>query len=246
MTKFSNRIKKSSRSSTIILANDYNSKIPKLEAKTIQNIKSLHEYICGVKINFHLLLKLGKKEIQKINKTAHNYGLQTIADIKLNDIGNTNSVTAENLWDLGFDALIVNPIMGNQSLKNLIQDSHKQGKGIISLCHMSAPEARISYELNVIKNNSEPIPLYQIFLDWAQKNKSDGIIVGATYPKIIKFCKKKAGKAMQIYSPGIGTQGGNASEAKYLGADFLIVGRTILNAKNPVQTAKKLVTDSIL
>ena len=122
MTKFSNRIKKSSRSSTIILANDYNSKIPKLEAKTIQNIKSLHEYICGVKINFHLLLKLGKKEIQKVNKTAHNYGLQTIADIKLNDIGNTNSVTAENLWDLGFDALIVNPIMGNQSLKNLLQD----------------------------------------------------------------------------------------------------------------------------
>ena len=98
----------------------------------------------------------------------------------------------------------------------------------------------------MIKNNSEPIPLYQIFLDWAQKIKSDGIIVGATYPKIIKFCKKKAGKAMQIYSPGIGTQGGNASEAKYLGADFLIVGRTILNAKNPVQTAKKLVTDSIL
>jgi len=246
MTKFSNRIKKSSRSSTIILANDYNSKIPKLEAKTIQNIKSLHEYICGVKINFHLLLKLGKKEIQKVNKTAHNYGLQTIADIKLNDIGNTNSVTAENLWDIGFDALIVNPIMGNQSLKSLIQDSHKQGKGVISLCHMSAPEARISYELNVIKNNSKPIPLYKIFLDWAQKNKSDGIIVGATYPDIIKFCKKKVGRKMQIYSPGVGTQGGNASKARHLGADFLIVGRTILNAKNPIQVAKKLATDSIL
>ena len=246
MTKFSDRIKKSSHSSAIILANDYSNRIPKLEAKTIQNIKSLHEYICGVKINFHLLLKLGKKEIQKVNKTAHNYGLQTIADIKLNDIGNTNSVTAENLWDLGFDALIVNPIMGNQSLKNLIQDSHKQGKGVISLCHMSAPEARISYELNVIKNNSKTIPLYQIFLDWAQKNKSDGIIVGATYPDIIKFCKKKAGKKMQIYSPGVGTQGGNASEVKYLGADFLIVGRTILNAKNPIQMAKKLAIDSIL
>ena len=246
MTKFSDRIKKSSHSSSIILANDYSNRIPKLEAKTIQNIKSLHEYICGVKINFHLLLKLGKKEIQKVNKTAHNYGLQTIADIKLNDIGNTNSVTAENLWDLGFDALIVNPIMGNQSLKNLIQDSHKQDKGVISLCHMSAPEARISYELNVIKNNSKTIPLYQIFLDWAQKNKSDGIIVGATYPDIIKFCKKKAGKKMQIYSPGVGTHGGNASEVKNLGADFLIVGRTILNAKNPTQIAKKLATDSIL
>jgi orotidine-5'-phosphate decarboxylase len=246
MTKFNNRIKESSRSSTIILANDYNNRIPKLEAKTIQNIKSLHEYICGIKINFHLLLKLGKKEIQTINKTAHDYGLQTIADIKLNDIGNTNSVTAENLWELGFDALIANPIMGNQSLKNLIQDSHERDKGIISLCHMSAPEAKIVYELNVIKNSSKKIPLYQVFLDWAIKNKSDGIIVGATYPGIVKFCKKKIGTKLQIYSPGIGTQGGNASEVKHLGSDFLIVGRTILNAKNPIQVAKKLAIDSIL
>ena len=247
MTKFSNRINNSSKNTTIILANDYSNKTPKLETKTIQNIESLHEYICGLKINFHLLLKLGEKEIKKINKTAHNYGLQTIADIKLNDIGNTNLVTAENLWELGFDALIVNPIMGNQSLKNLIQNSHKMGKGVISLCHMSAPEARISYELNVIKQkNSKKIPLYQIFLDWSIKNKSDGIIVGATYPDIIKFCKQKVGKKVQIYSPGVGTQGGNPSVAKKLGSDFLIVGRTILNAQNPTQVAKKLATDSIL
>ena len=247
MTKFSNRINNSSKNTTIILANDYSNKIPKLEAKTIQNIKSLHEYICGLKINFHLLLKLGEKEIKKINKTAHNYGLQTIADIKLNDIGNTNLVTAENLWELGFDALIVNPIMGNQSLKNLVQNSHEMGKGVISLCHMSAPEARISYELNVIKQkNSKKIPLYQIFLDWSIKNKSDGIIVGATYPDIIKFCKQKVGKKVQIYSPGVGTQGGNPSVAKKLGSDFLIVGRTILNAQNPTQVAKKLAADSIL
>ena len=247
MTKFSNRITNSSNNTTIILANDYSNKTPKLEAKTIQNIKSLHEYICGLKINFHLLLKLGEKEIKKINKTAHNYGLQTIADIKLNDIGNTNLVTAENLWELGFDALIVNPIMGNQSLKNLVQNSHEMGKGVISLCHMSAPEARISYELNVIKQkNSKKIPLYQIFLDWSIKNKSDGIIVGATYPDIIKFCKQKVGKKVQIYSPGIGTQGGNPSIAKKLGSDFLIVGRTILNAQNPTQVAKKLAADSIL
>ena len=244
MTKFSNRINKSSSSSSIILANDYNNKVPNLEGKTIQNIKSLHEHICGVKINFHLLLKLGKKEIQKINKTAHNYGLQTIADIKLNDIGNTNLITADNLWELGFDALIANPIMGNKNIKNLIQDSHKKGKGVISLCHMSAPEARISYELNVIKQkNSKIVPLYHVFLDWAIKNNSDGIIVGATYPKIIKYCTDKTSasdKKLDIYSPGIGTQGGDVKQAIRNGSDFLIVGRTILNSKNPTNTAKRL------
>ena len=83
----------------------------------MRNIKLLNNYLCGIKINFHLLLQLDKKQILNINKTAHNFGLQCIADIKLNDIGNTNFITAENLWNMGFDAVIVNPIMGKKSLK---------------------------------------------------------------------------------------------------------------------------------
>ena len=245
MTKFSDRIKKSAKTSPIILANDYDPKIPNIESKTLRNIKLLNNYLCGIKINFHLLLQLDKKQISRINKNAHDYGLQCIADIKLNDIGNTNFITAENLWNMGFDAVIVNPIMGKKSLKNLVELSHKKNKGVISLCHMSAPDAKISYELE-IKNNSKKQQLYQLFLDWALTSHVDGIIVGATYPKIISYCKKSARGKLSLFSPGIGTQGGSASKAKKLGSDYLIVGRTILNSKNPVETTKKLVTDSII
>jgi len=245
MTKFSDRIKKSAKTSPIILANDYDSKTSNIESKTLRNIKLLSNYLCGIKINFHLLLQLDKKQISKINKTAHNSGLQCIADIKLNDIGNTNSITAENLWNMGFDAVIVNPIMGKKSLKNLVELSHKKSKGVISLCHMSAPEAKISYELE-IKNYSKKQQLYQLFLDWAISSHVDGIIVGATYPKIISYCKKSSRGKLSLFSPGIGTQGGSASKAKKLGSDYLIVGRTILNSKNPVQTTKNLITDLIL
>jgi orotidine-5'-phosphate decarboxylase len=245
MTKFSDRIKKSAKTSPIILANDYDPKISNIESKTLRNIKLLNNYLCGIKINFHLLLQLDKKQILKINKTAHDSGLQCIADIKLNDIGNTNSITAENLWNMGFDAVIVNPIMGKKSLKNLVELSHKKNKGVISLCHMSAPEAKLSYELE-IKNHSKKQQLYQLFLDWALSSHADGIIVGATYPKIISYCKKSSRGKLSLFSPGVGTQGGSASKAKKLGSDYLIVGRTILNSKNPVQTTKNLITDLIL
>tara|TARA_Y100000590_G_scaffold145533_1_gene167397 strand:- start:333 stop:1070 length:738 start_codon:yes stop_codon:yes gene_type:complete len=245
MTKFSDRIRKSAKKSPIILANDYEPKTPNIEKKTIRNIKLLNNYLCGIKINFHLLLQLDRKQISKINKTAHDFGLQSIADIKLNDIGNTNFITAENLWSMGFDAVIVNPIMGKKSLKNLVDISHKKNKGVISLCHMSAPEAKLSYELK-IKSKSKTKKLYQLFLDWAITSHTDGIIVGATYPKIINYCKTTARKRLSIFSPGVGTQGGSSSKAKKLGSDYLIVGRTILNSKNPLETTKKLVNDLII
>jgi orotidine-5'-phosphate decarboxylase len=170
MATFKTRISKISKSNgKVILANDYDSSVKNLESKTIQNIKTLHPYLCAIKLNFHLLLPLGSKQISKINKTAHSFGLQTIADIKLNDIGNTNKVTTENLWDLGFDAVIANPIMGLDSLKNLVKLSHKKEKGVITLCHMSAPEARLSYDMEIKLEKRQQ--LYQLFLDWAIKSK---------------------------------------------------------------------------
>ena len=245
MTKFKTRISQSSTDSRIILANDYDTTNKKIVSQTIQNIKSLHKFLCGIKLNFHVLLPLGKKEIIRINKAAHQYGLQTIADIKLNDIGNTNHITSKTLWDFGFDAIIVNPIMGPKAIRKIVTEAHKRDKGVIALCHMSAPEAKASYEINVkLSKNSKPKPLYQLLLKWAISSGADGIIVGATYPKIINYCKKISGKKLDIYSPGIGTQGGSGKKAIANGSDFLIVGRTILDSKDPVRTVKQLLLAS--
>jgi orotidine-5'-phosphate decarboxylase len=244
MATFKTRLSKISKSNgKVILANDYDSSEKNLQNKTIQNIKKLNPYLCGIKLNFHLLLPLSAKDIIKINKTAHDYGLQTIADIKLNDIGNTNRVTTEHLWNLGFDAVIANPIMGLDSLKNLVKSSHKEQKGVITLCHMSAPEAKLSYDMQIKMGKTQQ--LYQLFLNWALIAKVDGIVVGATFPKIIQYCSKQAGKDLSIFSPGVGTQGGNASEVILSGTNYLIVGRTILNAKNSVAVAKELHLQSI-
>ena len=207
MDTFKTRISKiSKRKGKIILANDYDLTVKNLEAKTIQNIKKLHPHLCAIKLNFHLLLPLGAKQISKINQAAHKYNLLTIADIKLNDIGNTNRITLENLWNLGFDAVIANPIMGLDSLKNLVKISHQSKKGVITLC---------VEDLKTL------------------------------LPKIISYCKNQSGKKLRIYSPGVGIQGGKVNEVLEAGSDYLIVGRTILNAKNPVAVAKDLQLQSL-
>ena len=239
MASFKTRIGKSSRNSKLILANDYEPSIKQAFRRTLNNIKTLHRYLCGIKLNFHLLLPLDVKHLCRICETAHQYGLQTIADIKLNDIGNTNNIATQILWNAGFDAVIVNPIMGLDSLKNLISSSHRLNKGVLTLCYMSAPAAKLTYDMQVYVNHKKT-KLYQLFLDWAISEKADGIIVGATSPQIIQYCKAKSKQKLDIYSPGIGTQGGDIKQTISAGSDYLIVGRSILNSKDPVKTASQL------
>jgi len=241
MIGFRNRIKNSSKKSRIILANDLNDDISKLESKTIFNIKKLHEYICAIKLNFHVILPLSQSSLAKINQIAHDNGLQTIADIKLNDIGNTNEITIQRLWQCGFDSVIVNPIMGLENLEKLVTSSHNNGHGVITLVHMSHPGAKLGYGLSV-KNpkTRKMLKLHDLFLQWSLSSKVDGIVVGATVPEIISHSSKVVRGKCEIYSPGVGTQGGDPKKAIQNGANYLIVGRTILESTTPALEAKKL------
>ena len=242
MTGFRNRMKNSSRKSRIILANDLNdTNVNKLESKTISNIKKLQEYICAIKLNFHVILPLSQSSLAKINKIAHDHGLQTIADIKLNDIGNTNEITIQRLWQCGFDSVIVNPIMGFENLENIVASAHNDGHGVITLVHMSHPGAKLGYGLSVRNPTTKKmLKLHELFLKWSISSNVDGIVVGATVPEIISYSSKMAKGKCEIYSPGVGTQGGDPKKALQEGASYLIVGRTILDSKDPIREAKKL------
>ncbi|MDW0194275.1 MAG: orotidine 5'-phosphate decarboxylase, partial [Nitrososphaeraceae archaeon] len=105
----------SNHKSFIILALDLDPQDSNL--KYIEKlVKNLSPFLCAIKFNFHLILPFAKKDIQSINRVIHSHGLLSIADIKLNDIGNTNQVTVQHLHSMGFDSVIVNPIIGHKQL----------------------------------------------------------------------------------------------------------------------------------
>src|SRR5919197_3253577 len=113
--------------------------LPEVAAKTICAVE---QYVCAVKMNFHIILPLSASEILWINKRAHSFSLQSIADIKLNDIENTNAVAIDLLTKMGFDAAIANPFIGRNELASLVQKAHKADAGIIALVYMSHPGAK--------------------------------------------------------------------------------------------------------
>ena len=237
MACFKTRIGRAAKAAgPIILACDYQDPAH-LKKRAIKDIKRLDGYICGIKINFHLLLPLGQNEIREIIGNARDCNMIAIADIKLNDIGNTNQIAASRLHDMGFDGIIANPIMGQDSLGNLVDRAHADGMGIISLCHMSAPEARASYELDL---KTSPSRLYKLFLKWAIRRGADGLIVGATFPDIVRYCSARAKRLLDVYSPGVGVQGGNPRQTLDAGARYIIVGRSITEAADPQDAAKRI------
>lgn len=198
-------------------------------------VDRLRGHICAIKMNLQLLLPLGLEGIQKITAGAKKLDLQCIADIKLNDIGNTNAAASGILWRAGFDALIANPIMGPSALSALVASAHASDRGIISLCHMSSHEGAVSYEMQVGGR-----PLYKKFLEWGLAAGVDGVVVGATFPEIIRGCRQDAGDRADIVSPGVGAQGGSARTAIDRGSDYIIVGRSIINSEDPAETARTI------
>jgi orotidine-5'-phosphate decarboxylase len=50
----------------------------------------------------------------------------------------------------------------------------------------------------------------------------------------------KEGQDMNIYSPGIGAQGGDLERAIRSGSNYLIIGRSIMDAKDPARAAREI------
>ena len=220
--------------SKVILALD-----PLFRTDLIEFVKTvivlLEKYICAIKINFHLILPLSISQMSEINELIHSYQLQSIADIKLNDIPRTNEVAIDYLLKMGFDAVIVNPFVGKGALQAAVDQAHKNSAGVIALIYMSHPGAKDGFNINIMNRNTR---MYKLFLEHAYECQVDGIVIGATQTNVLKEISDQ--KQVPIYSPGFGPQGGNILQAAKNGTDYFIVGSLIIKSTDPVNVVKHI------
>ncbi len=214
-------------------------------SKVYKMIDILAEHVCSIKLNMHLILQLDIDGLKGINEYAHSKGLQSIADIKLNDIPNTNTYAIEHLYRAGFDALTLNPIIGYSALNNAISNIHTRGMGAIALVYMSHVSAQDTYGMSIrYEHKGYTIDrLYMLFLAWAVECNADGVVVGATRPNIVKECNNyiaSRGANTAIFSPGVDAQGGDARLAIESGSEYIIVGRSVIDSDNPVNKVLRL------
>ena len=209
--------------SNVILALDfpYTENSKQLLSRSLKTLGSVSSCLCAVKMNRQLVLPLGLfNGVQTIINRAHDLGLPTIMDAKINDIGNTNRAIAEYYYKAGFDAVIASPFVGwEEGLQPIFEVAEKMSRGVIVLVYMSHKGAVEGYGQTVQDSTTKRlVPQYRIFAEKALKWNADGAVVGATYPDRIRELHDLLKEKVPIYSPGVGAQGGDAEAAVKAGA----------------------------
>jgi len=180
-------------------------------------------HVDAVKVGHPLVLACGTSIIGELARKAY-----VLCDFKVADIPNTNRLIAVQAFKAGARGIICHAFPGRDSLAAVVEEAGKHGGDVFAVTEMSHPGA-----LDFMASRAEDMARL------AKEAGACGIIAPATRPERVKALRAIVG-GLQIISPGVGAQGGSASQAIAAGADAVIVGRSLYEAPDPAEAARKL------
>ncbi len=202
----------------IILALDVTSR-----ADAMRVVGAVKDHVDAIKINWPLILAAGPEIITEMSEVK-----PVICDMKISDIPNTNRLIVEQAMARGASAVICHGFAGEDSVKACVDASKGQ---VFVLTEMSHPGGR-----------QFTAPIADTVAAMAKAAGARGIVAPATRPERIAELRRIIAD-MEIISPGVGAQGGKASDAIKAGADYIIVGRAIYEAKDPADAASRMAAE---
>jgi len=188
-------------------------------------VGAVRDHIDAIKINWPLILGAGPGIITELAGVA-----PVVCDMKIADIPNTNRLIVEQAMALGASAVICHGFAGEDSVRACVTASDGQ---VFVLTEMSHPGGQ-----------QFTAPVADKLAAMAKSVGARGIVAPATRPERIAELRKEIGD-LEIISPGVGAQGGKASDALRAGADYVIIGRAIYNAPDPGKAASELSEETL-
>ncbi len=182
--------------------------------------RAARDHVDAIKINWPLIIAAGPEIIQEMSVLR-----EVICDLKIADIPNTNRLIVEQAMARGASAVICHGFTGEDSVRACVEAAN--GK-VYVVTEMSHPGGR-----------QFTAPIADRLAALAKSAGAKGVVAPATRPERIMALRKIVGD-MEIISPGVGAQGGKASDAIKAGADYIIVGRAIYESPDPGSAAKEL------
>ncbi|MDR3195902.1 MAG: orotidine-5'-phosphate decarboxylase [Endomicrobium sp.] len=188
-------------------------------------VKETSPYIDVYKVGPILFLQSGKEIIKMIKDN----GKEVFLDLKFHDIPATVKRSVESAKDLGVFSLTVHSIGGEEMLEaaSSVENRPKIWAVTVLTSQITTPE-------EVVRR--------------AKLTKACGIDGVISSPLEISLIKNECGKKFNVVTPGIRPAKANDDQKRVAtpemaikeGADFIVVGRPILEAENPAEAAKNI------
>ena len=209
--------------------------------KAIKLVKKLKKEVYAFKIGHEFFYNFGITGYKKI----YNICPRIFLDLKLHDIPNTvtKGLTAISKLKPTFTTIHISG--GDDMQRSSIFKNNKKMKilGVTILTSLNQKQA-----LKYYKEKNITI-LVKKFAKYAKENKLDGLVCS---PLEIEIVRKEVGKKMILVVPGIRPANNfinkqddqkrflDPKEAIKLGADYIVIGRPIVESKTPLKTIKSI------
>ena len=209
--------------------------------KAISLVKKLKNEVFAFKIGYEFFYNFGIEGYNEI----YNICPKIFLDLKLHDIPNTVENGLKAILKLKPIFTTIHLSGGDEMQKSSVLNMNKKTKilGVTVLTSLNQKQT-----LKYYKEKNVSI-LVKKFAKNAKQNKLNGLVCS---PLEIKIVRKEVGKKMILVVPGIRLDKKNIKknddqkrvlnpkQAIKLGASYLVIGRPIVESKNPLETIKKI------
>lgn len=227
--------------SKLIIALDY----PTAE-QALHFIKPLSPKLCKLKVGFELFVAAGPDFVKQIV----DQGYDVFLDLKFHDIPNTVASACKSAGSLGVWMMNVHASGSYKMMsaaKQALIDSNSQAKLIAVTVLTSMDRA----QLNAVNIETSPKNQVKHLSLLAQQSGLDGVVCSAQEAQMLR---QEMGDNFLLVTPGIRPQGSDSgdqsrimtpTEARREGVSYIVVGRPITQAENPLAVIKQINLDMV-
>ncbi len=219
--------------------------------KALGLVKELAEYVGVFKVGMQLFNSVGPDIVKEIN----DLGGQVFVDLKFHDIPNTVAAAGRVMARLGCYMFNVHAAGGREMMQALAQELKSEAHALqqaepITLAVTvltSISQEQLSQEMYV-----QNMPISQLVVKWALMAQESGLKGVVSSPQEISAIRQACGPEFKIVTPGIRPAWSQANDQKRIttprqaldmGADYMVIGRPIVKASQPVEAALRIVRE---
>ncbi len=206
---------------------------------------SIKDHIGGIKLGLEFLSANGPAGVEKINTL----GVPVFLDTKFHDIPNTVSKAIKSLVPLHPFMVNIHACGGQEMMKKSVEalDHFDKRPLLLAVTVLTSLDAQDMQDVGV---KLSPRDQVRRLAALAKESGLDGVVCSA---QEIDVLRADLGDDFKLLTPGIRPQGSDSGDQKRImtpreaiekGSNYLVIGRPITQAPNPVQAIQQIL-DSI-